>query len=763
MIKPAEGRGRLKQFLIRFQSCLLIAAVALTIGAWAVVQTSGQMKKRQDAEILAHLQSKSIALENNMNAINTLLTQYYQKTRSQRIVNITPDLTEQDRLFITQSIRSLANVWEGFADSEALPVRDVMLYFTKSKIAISSVTMYTLENLSTFYFEMEQGALQEGLERFVQAKSSQQFLTLKGKTRDHLLLMRRFALLGSADSIIGLCVLNESMIDFGTHYDGTIYLATSDGGVFGASADVLPGYGELSTLETATRVLRDGQSYMLMCVEAASDCRMAMLMPWSSYMRSIHLTCALIAGITAVLTVAACMILFHARWSYNLRLSSIGELLHAPVAQDAGHALHAMKTESLDFEQICQSLRHLMDQNQDLQQKTAQASRQLENNRIIMRSSFVRMLILGKVGDADLDDMLRFYHISSDCDRYRVMLLQVDSRGVTLEEADKARQNLLISVSMLDYPCETCVIDDYTVGVLFSYAAGEWTQFQAQINQRVRRITETMRTELGIRVSVGLGNSVTAIAGLPSAYYSARIMLVCSTRTGMRALNPTDRITAEDSERLMRIMHALEQGDAALCMSIFDGIFYPEADGEPNVTQQQRACALVLFNLFDDTVNCNAQLKRLFADDEGINRQLGDCIVFEDVLPLIRGMLESACRCIAATSRDHAKLLVDHAVQLIQQKYTDSNLLQTEIADALEVNATILSVKFKEVMGVNMSLYIRRLRVEHAGRLLRETDLPLDEIAERSGLGSLKTMYRVFKSEMGLTPGKYRESLNGTA
>lgn len=52
---------------------------------------------------------------------------------------------------------------------------------------------------------------------------------------------------------------------------------------------------------------------------------------------------------------------------------------------------------------------------------------------------------------------------------------------------------------------------------------------------------------------------------------------------------------------------------------------------------------------------------------------------------------------------------------------------------------------------------VRRLRLGAARQLLEETDLPLKDVSERTGLGDQSTLWRVFMQDLGLTPAAYRQ------
>lgn len=64
---------------------------------------------------------------------------------------------------------------------------------------------------------------------------------------------------------------------------------------------------------------------------------------------------------------------------------------------------------------------------------------------------------------------------------------------------------------------------------------------------------------------------------------------------------------------------------------------------------------------------------------------------------------------------------------------------------------------FKEAFGVPPHRYLLTRRIERAKTLLRDTDLPVTEIAFETGWGSLGTFGRTFRDITGESPGELRE------
>ncbi|MDR2398111.1 MAG: helix-turn-helix domain-containing protein [Spirochaetaceae bacterium] len=95
------------------------------------------------------------------------------------------------------------------------------------------------------------------------------------------------------------------------------------------------------------------------------------------------------------------------------------------------------------------------------------------------------------------------------------------------------------------------------------------------------------------------------------------------------------------------------------------------------------------------------------------------------------------------------------AERYIGEHYTRKISLQ-EIARVSGLSAPYFSTIFKVEMGENLSSYINRLRVERACHMLVETDISLSEIAGACGFEDQSWFSKIFKTFIGVSPGKYR-------
>lgn len=100
---------------------------------------------------------------------------------------------------------------------------------------------------------------------------------------------------------------------------------------------------------------------------------------------------------------------------------------------------------------------------------------------------------------------------------------------------------------------------------------------------------------------------------------------------------------------------------------------------------------------------------------------------------------------------------IEH-LMLIQKAYLNPQLKLSDVARQIGSNRTYVSNWFNRNRQSTFFDYVNFLRIEHACRLLRETDTTLAATSEESGFNSKSAFYRLFRKMKGCTPNEYRDS-----
>ncbi|MFM9281268.1 AraC family transcriptional regulator [Paenibacillus jiagnxiensis] len=80
------------------------------------------------------------------------------------------------------------------------------------------------------------------------------------------------------------------------------------------------------------------------------------------------------------------------------------------------------------------------------------------------------------------------------------------------------------------------------------------------------------------------------------------------------------------------------------------------------------------------------------------------------------------------------------------------------LADSLRLTPVQLTRRFRAVYGVNPSDFVTEHRLNRASRLLEETTLSIDKIAQLSGYENGFYLSRIFRQKRGMTPSFYRRT-----
>lgn len=94
--------------------------------------------------------------------------------------------------------------------------------------------------------------------------------------------------------------------------------------------------------------------------------------------------------------------------------------------------------------------------------------------------------------------------------------------------------------------------------------------------------------------------------------------------------------------------------------------------------------------------------------------------------------------------------------QYIELHYME-NLYLDHMAEVLDTSSKYFSNYFKKTFGVNYVEYLNKVRLSHAREYLKNTDLSIAEIGEKTGYTNSSTFTTTFKKYCGVSPSEYRK------
>ena len=93
--------------------------------------------------------------------------------------------------------------------------------------------------------------------------------------------------------------------------------------------------------------------------------------------------------------------------------------------------------------------------------------------------------------------------------------------------------------------------------------------------------------------------------------------------------------------------------------------------------------------------------------------------------------------------------------------YEDDELTVQRLARHAKMSARTFNRRFREETGESPGAWIRSRRVDRARELLESRDLPIDEVARLSGLGTGGNLRHHLRRGVGMSPSSYRKVYQG--
>lgn len=119
------------------------------------------------------------------------------------------------------------------------------------------------------------------------------------------------------------------------------------------------------------------------------------------------------------------------------------------------------------------------------------------------------------------------------------------------------------------------------------------------------------------------------------------------------------------------------------------------------------------------------------------------------------GVLQEVVSEIQSQQRNPTEQVVEQVKHYIAI-HVYENLSLDQLADKVHVNASYLSRIFRQYTREKLTSYVTRIKMEHARKLLLESDIRVQDVATKLGFDNANYFAKVFRKANGLSPHEFR-------
>lgn len=133
-----------------------------------------------------------------------------------------------------------------------------------------------------------------------------------------------------------------------------------------------------------------------------------------------------------------------------------------------------------------------------------------------------------------------------------------------------------------------------------------------------------------------------------------------------------------------------------------------------------------------------------------------DMKIFEKLTNLLTLLMEESWHPEKASGSATIRRSLQSVKDYIDQHYAEKISLDA-LADIFFINKFYLTRIFREQFGITINNYLLQVRITHAKRMLRFSDMTIEKISHECGMNDANYFTRIFKKIEGVTPGEYRK------
>lgn len=119
-------------------------------------------------------------------------------------------------------------------------------------------------------------------------------------------------------------------------------------------------------------------------------------------------------------------------------------------------------------------------------------------------------------------------------------------------------------------------------------------------------------------------------------------------------------------------------------------------------------------------------------------------------------MLGEFCEIIRQINDNHYSAMVQSIIYTLGQHYIEDVKI-SELAMTYDITESYMISQFKKETGVTPAMYLRKIRLEEAAKLLVTTDEEIQVVSGKVGIHDANYFVKVFKAKYEMTPKEYRK------
>lgn len=377
-------------------------------------------------------------------------------------------------------------------------------------------------------------------------------------------------------------------------------------------------------------------------------------------------------------------------------------------------------------------------------------------------SGVLRQILTSRMNSADIPDEYMKYFTS---DRYCVLVFDISENVRADGEYEAVSSDVMLKFLQKKFDtlynmgtAHMCTVNDMCVCLL---SLDNPTMLIDRVGKCAREICNEVSGEMSVDIRCAVSRIANGISGLPEAYEQTQEII------NLRFLGDDKTVYVYDdamqsyqeynfnSETMSKLIDTVLLGNFDGAKSVIDGIF-DFATSRMTLGNMRVVTADVIKTLLaaacqiDESGSVDS--KQLYMESMYINNVAS----LKRIHSVILDYTASLCRLASLRLPEKSDHKYSNIEAYIKENFCNPDLNVNMIADVFDISRPWLSKTFREKMGISISDYIVKCRLDKAKEMLK-TGMTVSQISQAVGFSSEVVYCRAFKKYEGITSMQYRQ------
>lgn len=308
-------------------------------------------------------------------------------------------------------------------------------------------------------------------------------------------------------------------------------------------------------------------------------------------------------------------------------------------------------------------------------------------------------------------------------------------------------------------------MNDFQAVMILSFRNGGSTENTAAAKALGEHFMAYIKGQFRRTLSIGIGGHYDHFSDIRKSYLESAALVSCKILLGPSALITSDDVESWNSGRLLEVFESIDdlietvkQVNVEKTGAVLEELFKRAARCNLTKEMMVQLCLQVILKALRTAAD-PALNEQFQAEHETVLIRLQRCETLYELRAVLGSLMDELIQSMndKRNNKKKSSELIESILSYITEHYNESDISVNYLADRFNISPNYLSKLFKEYTFSNFVDYLIEVRMKSAHRLLLETPMKLNEIAQQVGYTNFSSFLRNFKKYYGMTPTEYRQ------